>query len=134
MLCVLIAYRSCRTYSLKSTPNDIFFEKLLMAVLIYSQIFTRNLLRGNRRRNTFCIFFRCLAWVSNLGFTSNKPTHDLLDYGDFKNPIDVTVTKILTQNGCSNESTENRSWNAVEDMFSTPETCCNVIMNSQFVI
>ena len=43
---------------------------------IYSQ---SNLLRGNRRRNTFRISFWCLAWDSNPGFSSNKPTHYLLD-------------------------------------------------------
>ena len=46
------------TYSLKSTPNDRFFEKLFMAVLIKTlRVFARNLLRGNRRKNTFCIWF-----------------------------------------------------------------------------
>ena len=38
MLCVLILYISGATYSLKSTPNDRFFEKLFMATFImYSQ-------------------------------------------------------------------------------------------------
>ena len=50
---------------------------------IYSHNFCRNLLRGNRRKNTFCILLWCLAWGSNPGFTSNKPTHYSLDYGDF---------------------------------------------------
>ena len=35
MLRVLILYISGGTYSLKSTPNDKFFEKPFMAVLIY---------------------------------------------------------------------------------------------------
>ena len=48
------------------------------------RVFARNLLRGNRRRNTFCIPFRCLAWDSNPGFLSNKPTYYLLDHGDFR--------------------------------------------------
>ena len=69
--------------SLKSTPNDRYFDKLFMATFIYSQSFARNLLRGNRRRNTFRICFWCLAWGSNPGFSSNKPTHYLLDHGDF---------------------------------------------------
>ena len=47
------------------------------------RLFARNLLRGNRRRNTFRISFWCLAWDSNPGFSSNKPTHYLLDHGDF---------------------------------------------------
>ena len=46
-------------------------------------VFARNLLRGNRRINTFSISFWCLAWDSNPGFSSNKPTHYLLDHGDF---------------------------------------------------
>ena len=53
-----------------------------MAILFTLGGFARNLLRGNRRRNTFHISFRCLTWISNPGFTSNKPTHYLLDYGD----------------------------------------------------
>ena len=84
MLCVLILYISGGTYSLKSTPNDRFFEKLYyMAILFTLRVFARILLRGNRRKNTFCISFWFLAWDSNTGFSSNKPTHYLLDHGDF---------------------------------------------------
>ena len=83
MLCVLILYISGGTYSLKSTANDRFFEKLFMTIIITVRVFARNLLRGNRRRNTFRILFWCLACGSYPGFTSNKPTHYLLDYGDF---------------------------------------------------
>ena len=39
------------------SERQIFFEKLFMAVLITHRVFARNLLRGNRRRNTFRIFF-----------------------------------------------------------------------------
>ena len=85
MLCVLILYISGATYSLKSTPNDRFFEKLFMAILFTLRVLARNLLKGNRRKNTFRISFWCLAWDSNPGFSSNKPTHYLLDHGDFKN-------------------------------------------------
>ena len=42
--------------SLKSTPNDRFFEKLFMAILFTSQSFARNLLRGNRRRKILFVF------------------------------------------------------------------------------
>ena len=38
---------------------------------------------GNRRRNTFRILFWCLAWCSDSGFSSNKPTHYLLQQGNF---------------------------------------------------
>ena len=50
-------YICVRTYSLKSTPNDRFFEKLSIASLFALRFFARNLLRGNRRRNTFRISF-----------------------------------------------------------------------------
>ena len=87
MLCVLILYISGGTYILKSTSNDRFFEKLFMAFVFTLRVFARNLLRENRRRNTFRISFWCLAWDSNHGFTSYKPTHYLLDHGDFNNFI-----------------------------------------------
>ena len=83
VVCVNFLYISGGTYSLKSIPNDR-FEKLFMAILFTLRVFARNLLRGNRRRNTFCILFWCLAWDSNPGFSSNKPTHYLLDHGDFQ--------------------------------------------------
>ena len=44
-------------YSLKSTPNDKFVEKLLMAIIFTLGVFATNLLRGNRRGNTFRISF-----------------------------------------------------------------------------
>ena len=65
-----------------------FFEKLFHVNFIYSEFFARNLLRGIYLRNLFFyISFRCLTWGTNLGFTSNKPTHYLLDYGDFNSLI-----------------------------------------------
>ena len=56
MSCALILYISDRSYSLKSTPNDRFFEKLFMAVLITLGYFQRNLLSGRRRRTVFIFF------------------------------------------------------------------------------
>ena len=84
MLCVLILNINGGTYCLNSTPNDRFFAKLFHGNFIYSQNFCQNSAeRRNRRRNTFRISFWCLAWDSNPGFSSNKPTHYLLDHGDF---------------------------------------------------
>ena len=80
---VLILYINGETYSLKTIPNGKFEKSLFMAVLITLRVSARNLLKGNRRINTFCISFWCLAWASNSGFTSNKATHYLLDHGDF---------------------------------------------------
>ena len=59
------------------------FEKFYMAVLITLKNFPENLLRGNRRKNTFCILFWCLAWGMNSDFTSRSRQHYLLDCGDF---------------------------------------------------
>ena len=67
---------------LNSTLNDRFFVKLFMLILFTLTVFARNLLKWNRQRNTFCILFCCLALGSNPGFTFNKPTYYLLDYGD----------------------------------------------------
>ena len=80
MLCVLILYISSGTYSIKSTPNDRFLRNYFMAGLFTLIVFARNLLRGNRRKNTFRILFWCLAWDSDPGFTSNKPKYYLLDH------------------------------------------------------
>ena len=55
----------------------------VVAILFTLRAFARDLLRGNDQRNTFCILFWILAWGLNPGFTFNKPTHNLLEHGDF---------------------------------------------------
>ena len=45
------------TYSLKSTPNDRFFEKLFMAILFTVRVFATNLLRGNPEEQVFVFCF-----------------------------------------------------------------------------
>ena len=91
LLCVLIFIHKWRDLQFKvDSERQIFFEKLFMAILLTLRVFARNLLSGNRRRNTFRISFWCLAWDSNPGFSSNKPTHYLLDlnndvYCDLRN-------------------------------------------------
>ena len=62
--------------------RQIFLRNFSWQFYLLSEFFARNLLRGNRWRNTFCILFWCLACGSNPGFTCNKPTHHLLDYGE----------------------------------------------------
>ena len=53
-------------------------------ILLTLRVFARNLLRGNRRRNTFFVFrFNIWPGTRTLAFSSNKPTHYLLDHGDF---------------------------------------------------
>ena len=70
-----------------------------MAILFTLRVLTKNLQRGNRRRNTFCILILCLAWDSNPGFLSSKPTHYLLDHGDFSAcPIEY-FARVIWQHG-----------------------------------
>ena len=66
------------------SERQIFLRNFSWQFVFTLRVFARNLLRGHRRRNTFRILFWCLAWGSNPGFTSNKPTHFLLDHGNFK--------------------------------------------------
>ena len=80
----LILYMSGETYSLTSIPNDRILRNIFVVGLFTLRVFARNVPRGNRRGNIFFLFHTsswCLTWYTNLGFTSNKPTHNLLDYG-----------------------------------------------------
>ena len=95
MLCVLVLYISGETYSLRSTLNDGFFEKLFMAVLIFSQSFCQK--SAEKKSPQKCFLFWCLVWGSNPGFTSNKPTHYLLDYGDARPITNLAEKTLLTK-------------------------------------
>ena len=78
----VIFYVGGGTYNLTSTTNDKFLRNFSWQFLFYSQTFCqKSLLRENRRRINFCILFWCLPLGSKLGFTSNNPTHYLLNYG-----------------------------------------------------
>ena len=55
-----------------------FLRNFFMANIIYSH------------NNTFCILFWCMASGLNPGFTSNKPIHYLLDYGDWQSIIIIS--------------------------------------------
>ena len=61
-----------------------FWETFSWLGIFPLRVFARNLLRGNRRRNIFFhISFWYLTWDMNPIFICNKPTHYLLDYGNF---------------------------------------------------
>ena len=75
MMCLLILCMSGGNYSLKSTPNDRFFKKIFMAILICSQSFLPENCREEISKEILLVFY--------FGFMSNKPIHYLLDYGDF---------------------------------------------------
>ena len=72
MLCVLILYISGGTYKFKVDSE----------LQIFWEIFHGSVERKSPKKY-FLYFVWRLAWGSNLGFTSNKPTNYLLDYGDF---------------------------------------------------
>ena len=98
MLYVLILYISGGhgTYSFKvDSERQFFLRNFSWQFLFILRVFAKNLLRGNRRSNTFCILFECLAQGSNPGFTFNKPTHYLIDYGEKKEKSDENITFIM---------------------------------------
>ena len=75
----------CRDLQFKvDFERQIFWETFHGNFLFTLRAFARNLLRRNRRRNTFRILFWCLAWGSKPGFSSSKPTHYLLHHADFE--------------------------------------------------
>ena len=46
-------------------------------------------------QTNFCFLFWCLAWGTTPGFTTNKPTHYLLDHGDFINETYIAFLDLL---------------------------------------
>ena len=82
MLCVNFIHKWQDLQFKVYSEQQIFWETF-HGNFIYSQSFCQKSADSFRRRNTFCILLWCLTWVSNPEFTSNKPTHYLLDYGDF---------------------------------------------------
>ena len=84
MLCVLILYTSGGTYSFKvDSERQIIWETFHGNFILLSEFLPEICWEEITEEILFLISFWCLAWDSNLGFTSNKPTHYLLDYGDF---------------------------------------------------
>ena len=67
----------------KANSERQIFEKLFMAISFTLGVFVRSAERTSGRRNIFIFAFWCLTWALNCGLMSNKPTHYLLDYGDF---------------------------------------------------
>ena len=82
VVCVNFIHKWRDLQSKVDSERRIFWEIFHGKFLFTLRVFAKNLLRGNRRWSTFRIFFLCLAWDSNLGFSSNKPTHYLLNHGE----------------------------------------------------
>ena len=62
MLCVLILSISHGTYSLKSPPNDRFFEKLFMAIYIFSQSFCQKSAAERKSPKKYFSYFVSDVW------------------------------------------------------------------------
>ena len=66
------------------SERQILFWETFHGNFIYSQSFFQKSAERKSPKKYFLYFlFWCLAWGSNPGFTSNKPTHYLLDHCDF---------------------------------------------------
>ena len=83
VVCVNFIHK-CRDLQFKvDSERQIFRETFHGNFILFTlRVFARNLLRGNRRRNTFRISFWCLTSDTNPGFASNKTTHYFLDHGE----------------------------------------------------
>ena len=69
LLCVIISYMTGGTYR--------FFKNLFIEIEDAKAIFSK--------------ISRCLTWGLNPDFTSNKPIHYLLDYGDFRQLFNYAI-------------------------------------------
>ena len=67
VMCVNFIHK-WRDLQLKVDSERQIWETFLGNFIFALRVFARNLLRGNRRRNTFRISFWCLAWDLNTGF------------------------------------------------------------------
>ena len=62
---------------------------------IYSQSFCqKSAERKSPKKYFFRISFWCLVWDLNPGFSSNKPTHYILDHGDFDTSLKIKKQQI----------------------------------------
>ena len=78
-------------YRLTLTAKNIFLRNFFMASLFTLRVFARNMLKEIAEEIIFFfhVSFRCLTWDTNPGFSFNKPTHCLLDYGDFNYKLKI---------------------------------------------
>ena len=80
---MLILYVSGVTYSLKSTPNDRFFKKLFVSILFTLKSFCHKFADRKSLKKYFSYFVLMFGLGLEPWLSSNKPTHYLLDHGDF---------------------------------------------------
>ena len=76
-ICVLILCMSGGVFRFKPTAYNRFLKSFSWQIL-FTLILVTNMLRGGHLKNTLSFSWRCLTCDM-----SNKPTHYLLDYGNF---------------------------------------------------
>ena len=88
-----------RDLQLKVDSAGHIFEKLFMAIFFTLGVFARTQLKEVAEE---MFSFSCLTWGLKRSYTSNKPIHNPLDYGDFMllfmkivdEPLAITETAI----------------------------------------
>ena len=70
------------------------FQKPFMVVFLLSEFLPEICWEEIAKKILFVICFDSVAWATNPGFTSNKPTHYLLNCGKF---IYICILRILTK-------------------------------------
>ena len=78
MLCALILYVNGGTYCLTST---LFWQIFSWQISLLPELLPK--IRWEEIAEEISFFSWCLTWDTNPGFTYNKTTYYLLDYGDF---------------------------------------------------
>ena len=83
-MCVNFLLLSGRTYSLTSTPNDRFLRNFFMAGFFYSQSLCHKSAERKSPKKYFSYFiFDDWPGIWTQALASNKPTHYILDHGNF---------------------------------------------------
>ena len=96
MLCVLISYMNSGDLQFKQH----IFEKLLIAIFIFSQIFCQISVERKSPKK-YVLIFRSVGevWDLSRGLADNRPTHYLLDQADYiKSAVMLPVQSPLFQN------------------------------------
>ena len=90
----------CVRFIQKSTPNNNLFEILFMAILVLPELLLEFLpeicWEEIVEEILFVFCFDVWPWDRTLALCLNKPTHFLLDFGDFKS-VHYTQAKMKSQ-------------------------------------
>ena len=92
------SFMSGETYSSKSISKDRFLWNVSMAILFTHRVFARKLLKSPKKYFFIHISFcsKCMILCLNYSFMSNRPTHYLLDFGNYRNLCLLKMKRITT--------------------------------------